>query len=159
MKNWLKRFRGALSLGVIWAIAWGSVGFLMEIFVDPHGRIVDIWPAVLGLPAFFGGVFFSAVLGFAERRHRFDELKLSRVAAWGAVGGVLVGLLPFVLGEPTGDVNALKLALMIVPPISLLSAISAAGSLAIARMSDARESLDGRSNIAELPDTSTRERS
>jgi hypothetical protein len=74
-------------MGLTWAAAWGFVGFLIEAFVDPHGRIADIWPAVLGFPAFFGGVFFSIVLGIAARGRRFDELSLPRFAAWGALAG------------------------------------------------------------------------
>lgn len=34
------------------------------------------------------------MLGIAERRRRFDELSLPRFAAWGAVGGVLLSLVP-----------------------------------------------------------------
>ncbi len=151
MKRWLRRIRGALGMGLSWAVPWVFVAFLIEAFVDPHGRIADIWPAVLGIPAFIGGVFFSVVLGIAERRRRFDELSIPRFAAWGAVAGLLVGALPFILGSPGDpDVPVWRLAVMIIPPISLLTSLSAAASLALARRAEARESLDARADIAEL---------
>ncbi|MGH7503244.1 MAG: hypothetical protein ACREL7_16075 [Longimicrobiales bacterium] len=136
-------------MGLTWAVAWGFVGFLME-FVDPHGQIADIWPALFAIPAFLGGVIFSVVLGIAERRRRFDELSIPRFGAWGAVAGLLVGALPFVLGSNSSDFPTWQLALMIMAPISVLSGVSAAGSLAIARKAEQRESLDARPHIAEL---------
>jgi hypothetical protein len=150
MKKWVRRMRGALALGVIWAVAWGFVGFLMEIFVDPHGRIADIWPAVLGYPAFFGGVFFSFVLGMAARGRKFHELSFARFAAWGALAGLLVGMLPFVLGSPAGNISAWRLAVLIIPPITLLTAVSAVGSLAIARSAEKQDSLEAGEDTKEL---------
>ena len=57
MKKWLRRIRGAVGMGLPLP--------------------------VLAIPGFFGGAFFSTVLGIAGRRHRFDELSLPRFAAWG----------------------------------------------------------------------------
>lgn len=151
MRKLLRRIRGAIGMGLTWAIAWGFVGFLME-FVDPHGRIADIWPALFAIPAFLGGVTFSVVLGIAERRRRFDELSIPRFGAWGAVAGLVVGALPFVLGSNSSGFPTWQLALMIMGPISVLSGVSAAGSLAIARMADRRESLDAGPATARLTD-------
>ncbi len=149
MEKWLRRTRGAVGMGLTWAAAWGLVvGMLIELFVDPHGEIADIWPAVLGIPAFFGGVFFSLVLGVAARGRRFDELSLARFAAWGALAGLLVGVLPFVLGSPERNTPAWRLAVVIIVPITLLSAVSAAGSLAIARRAEKQESLDAGAGVA-----------
>jgi hypothetical protein len=150
MRKLLRRIRGALGMGLTWAVAWGFVGFLME-FVDPHGQIADIWPALFAIPAFLGGVIFSVVLGIAERRRRFDELSIARFGAWGAVAGLVVGALPFALGSNSSELATWLLAILIMGPISVLSGVSAAGSLAIARKADQRESLDARPHIAELP--------
>jgi hypothetical protein len=136
----LKRIRGALVLGLIWAAVWGAVGMLMEIFVDPHGRIADIWPAVLGFPAFFGGAFFFFVLGYAERSRGFNELSIPRIALWGALAGLMVSALPLLLSTPAG--GDWKVVPIIAGPISLLTALSAAGSLAIARSGQERRALD-----------------
>ncbi len=91
MKEWLSGICGALGMGLIWAAGWGLVGVLIGMFVDPHGSIDDMWVVTLGVPGFLGGVVFSAVLGIAEGRRRFDELSLSQFGAWGAVAALLLG--------------------------------------------------------------------
>ena len=153
MRKWLRRARGALKMGLTWLVPWAGLGFLFEIFVDPHGKIADIWPAVFGLPAFFGGVFFSIVLGIAERRRKFDELSIPRFAVWGAVAGLLVGALPIVLSG--FDAEAWRAAVTIGPAVSLLTAASAAGSLALARKGDAQPVGSGE-DIASLREPSSR---
>ena len=45
---------------------------------------------VFGPLGFVGGAVFSMVLGIAEGRRRFDQLSLTRFAAWGAVGTFLL---------------------------------------------------------------------
>lgn len=131
MPTWLKRVRGAVVVGAIWAIGWGVIGGgVMEAIVDPRGRIADIWPAVLGIPGFFGGVIFSFVFSIAERRRRFDELSLPRFAAWGAVAGALLAV---------PGIAALGLGAGIIVPLSVLGAMSATGSLALARRAEDRE--------------------
>lgn len=133
MKHWLRRLRGAVMVGVTWALAWGILGGgIMEAIVDPHGRIADIWPAVLGIPGFFGGIVFSVVLSIAERRRRFEELSLIRFGALGAVAGALLGI-------PAMAVFGNSAAILI--PLTLLGTMSASGSLAIARRGASRERL------------------
>jgi hypothetical protein len=83
MKKWLRRILGAVGMSLTWAAGWGLVGVLIGMFVDPHGSIDDMWVVTLGVPGFLGGVVFSAVLGIAEGRRRFDELPLSRFGFWG----------------------------------------------------------------------------
>ena len=138
MRKWLRRIRAAFVLGVTWALAWGLVGgFIMEAIVDPHGRILDMWPQTLAIPGFLGGVVFSVVLWLTEGRRRFDELSIPRAAAWGAVAGlVLCALAIGVLGA-----SSLARAALIVVPVTLLTAGSAAGSLALARMAKKPELL------------------
>jgi hypothetical protein len=156
MKKWLRRIRGALGMGVIWMVPWMFVAFLIEIFVDPHGQIADIWPAVLGFPAFVSGVFLSVVLGIAERRRKFDELSVPRFTAWGAVAGLLVSVLPFVLGDTNASVaSPFRLWVTIAVPMTVLSAGMAAGTLLVARKSADQDSIvDGPS--AQLEDPTNR---
>jgi hypothetical protein len=147
MKSSLRGIRGALGMGVTWFLVWAVVGFLME-FVDPNGQIADIWPMVLGIPGFFGGVVFSAVLGIAARRRRFDELSIPRFAALGAGAGLLLGVIPFFIGSPSES-------LWRVVPIAFgtttaLCAVSAAATLALARMADDRELLAASDDVAEV---------
>jgi hypothetical protein len=83
MKKWLRRIRGAVGMGLTWAAGWALVGVLIELFIDPMGSLVDVWPTALAIPGFLGGAVFSAVLRIAEGRRRFDELSLPRFGAWG----------------------------------------------------------------------------
>ena len=136
MKKWLKRLRAALGLGFIWALGWGLVGgFVMEAFVDPHGRIADMWPQGLAMTGFLGGLIFSVVLWMTEGRRRFDELSLPRVGLWGAIAGALMILVGVSIGLQ------LPVALMLLAPVTLLSAASATGSLALARRASDRQLL------------------
>jgi hypothetical protein len=83
MQKWLRRIRGAVGMGLTWAAGWALVGVLTELFIDPMGSLVDVWPTALTIPGFLGGAVFSAVLQVAEGRRRFDELSLPRFGAWG----------------------------------------------------------------------------
>jgi hypothetical protein len=133
MRHWLRRVRGALLVGVTWALAWGiGGGGLMELIFDPNGRIADIWPAVLGIPGFFAGIVFAIVLAATERHRSFHELSLPRFGAWGALAGTLLG----VLGIAVFGAGPLVLI-----PFGVLGAASASGSLALARKGMDRERL------------------
>lgn len=152
MGAFLRRIRAAVGMGLTWAVGWALVGFGIElihnIWPNPVGALVDIWPAVLAYPAFFGGLAFSTVLGVAGRRRRFDELSLPRFAAWGALGGLLLGLLPAALAL-TGAAT-LTGAVVVVGAITLLSTVSAGGSLMLARMAVDRELADVDREVAEV---------
>jgi hypothetical protein len=124
-------------MGLIWAVAWAPVGLLIGEIVDPDGSMDEPWVLVGTLPGFIGGVIFSVVLGIAARNRRFDQLSISRFGAWGAVAGLLVGMLPFVLGSVNPTLPT-WLPFLIVGSITGMSALSAAGSLALARMAEKR---------------------
>lgn len=134
MSRWLSRLRGALGMGVTWGLAWGIAGVLIGVAWTigiPLGWFVEVFDAplpALAIPGFFAGTAFSLVLGIAGRNRRFDELSLPKFAAWGALGGVLLSLLPLAeigLFTPVGAVIAGTLGLM--------SAGSAVGTLLLAR--------------------------
>ena len=147
MKKWLRRIRAAVLMGLTWGLAWGVVGgAIMEGIVDPDGRILDMWPQTLAIPGFLGGVVFSVVLWLTEGRRRFDELSLPRVAVWGALAGLLLcGLAISVLGA-----SSLGRALVIIAPVTLLSAASAAGTLALARKARTPEVIDAPAEVADM---------
>ena len=134
MQHWLRRIRGAVGLGLTWAVGWAVIGGgVMEAFVDPNGAILDMWPQTLGMAGFLGGAVFSMIIGIAARRRRFDELSLVRFGALGAVAGGMLGvLLTGMIGAP----------LMMIAPAALLCAGSASGSLALARKAKQRELRD-----------------
>ena len=143
MKRLLRRLRGALGMGLTWALGWAIVGgAVMEGIVDPDGRILDMWPQTLAIPGFLCGVVFAFLLWIAEGRRRFDELSLPRFGLWGAAVGALLGLVALGLGAASGVLPLWLRATVILGPVTVLSAVSAAGSLALARKAASRESID-----------------
>ena len=146
MKKWLKRIRGAVGTALTWATAWAVVGATLGLTGGNSDRgiaasVVDgfIGWAILG---FIGGATFSVVLGIAGGRRRFDEMSLPRFAAWGAVGGLLLGMVLFAMYRD--DSWAMGLV------ATLLGAGSAAGSLALARRADDRELLEHGADVADI---------
>ena len=148
MPKWLRRIRGAVGIGLIWAVAWAPIGLLIGGIVDPDGTMDEPWIMVGTLPGFFGGVIFSAVLGIAARNRRFDQLSILRFGTWGALAGLLVGVLPFLLGSPNPALPA-WFPFVVVGSITGMSAVSAAGSLALARMA-AKRALPASEDWAEV---------
>jgi hypothetical protein len=120
-------------MGLIWAAGWGLVGVLIGIFVDPDGAIDDMWVATLGVPGLLGGVVFSALLGIAEGRRRFDEPSLSRFGASGAVAGLLLGVLPLAAGSPNSELPLWLLGVVLIGSTTLLGAVSGQASWLLCR--------------------------
>ncbi len=103
MKKWMSGIRGAVLMIVLWVIGWGlGFGGIMEL-VDPDGKIQDVWPTQLAIPGLIGGILFSGLLAFGEGGRRFDEISLFKFALWGAVAGLVIGLLT--IPAEVGDVS------------------------------------------------------
>ena len=152
MKKWLRRIRAAVTMGLLWAVPWAVVAVLIGMVVDPDGSMDEMWFLIGAYPGFLGGVLFSVVLAVAERRRNLSELSVRRFGAWGAVAGLVIGVLPFMLGTPSGDIDVARLATAVIGSFTLMSAASAAGSLALARRGEARERLDAGADDARLGD-------
>ena len=151
MKKWLRRVRGALLMGITWAVLWAPVGLLIGMIVDPTGAMDEPWIAVGTFPGFLGGVMFSIVFGIAARRRKLGELSIKRVAGWGTVAGMVIGSLPFLLGDQGPNAERVwLLPLVIVSSITVLSAASAAGSLALARRAEKRELRDANVDVNDI---------
>jgi hypothetical protein len=131
-------------MGAFWGLAWGLVGgFIMEAFVDPRAQIVDMWPQVLAIPGFFGGALFSGILFAAGRRRKFEDLSLPLFGALGAISGLLLGVLFVATVSALGaGLPPFWVGAAVVGTTTLLSATSAAGSLALARFGSDRVSID-----------------
>ncbi len=170
MKKWLRRIRGALEMGLTWAVEWVLAGVLVGVLSKLlPGHLLDFFFGVfdaplpaLAIPGFVGGVLFSTVLGIAGRHHRFDELSLSRFGAWGAMGGLLLSLVPAAmtaLGLATPHESLWLITAVISGPFALLGAGSATASLVLARMSEDSELLDAGADVADvgLTDGETKE--
>lgn len=151
MKKWLRRIRGAVGVGLTWAVGWTAVGLSIMMFADRflgfNADVVDIWVPVFAYPAFASGVTFSAVLGIAGRRRRLDEMSLPRFAGWGALGGLLVGGFIATMGIIAGFPGW---GLVIGGTVTLLCTGSAAGSLALARMAEERVLLGATADLSQL---------
>ena len=137
MGKWLRRIRGAIGMGFTWAAAWSVAGLVPRWL---FGFNTDVpFPIVFGVLGFIAGVIFSGLLMLTEGRRGFDQMRLSRFAAWGAVGGFLLSAI-FTRAASLGWADALAIA----PAFAVASAICASGSLALAR----------RAGMRELPDIS-----
>ena len=148
MKNWLRRIRGAIGVGLTWAAVWTGVGVTVGVVMavlglDPASAIVDAAAAgvILGFAA---GATFSMVLAITEGRRRFDEMSLPRFAFWGALGALLLSG----LFTATFTVRAAGFVLYGILP--LLGAGCAAGSLALARRADDRALLEHGADVAHV---------
>ena len=164
MKKWLRRIRGAVGMGLTWAVGWALFGVLIGVtsvllpglpWWDLFFEVFDAPLPALAIPGFVGGALFSTVLGIAGRRRRFDELSLPRFGAWGAVGGLLLSLVPVAmtavgLWSAAPGVDLWLITAAISGPMALLSAVSATGSLALARMAEDRELLEASEDVAEV---------
>ena len=135
MRKWLRRIRGAIGMGLTWAIAWFGAGMILLLVVG-FGAADVPFPLFFALLGFLAGVTFSGVLGIVEGRRRFDQMSLPRFAGWGAVGGLLLsGIFAWAAGLG-GEF------LVLGPVFALAGAGSAAGTLALARKAEKRELLD-----------------
>jgi hypothetical protein len=137
MKKWLRRIRDTFAMALTWAAGWAVLSVLIGTiteFLSGYSLETHLDPlAALAMPGFFGGVIFSTVLWFAEGGRRFDELSLPRLAAWGAVVGLMLGVLPFALGTPSARFPLWLVVVIIVGSATLLSVVSAVGSALLFR--------------------------
>jgi hypothetical protein len=127
MKKWLSGVRGVVGMALLWAAGWFFVGMMIEI-TEPDPDFIDVWPTALAIPGLVGGLIFSAVLRIAEGRRRFEEPSFPRFAAWGAVTGLLLGVLVVsVLWADEGFTGLWPWAVALLGFTTVLSAVSAAG--------------------------------
>lgn len=157
MKKFLRRIRGAIGMGLSWAVAWFAAGMVLLLIVGPDAADVP-FPLGFGMFGFLAGVAFSGVLRLIEGRRRFDQMSLRRFAGWGAVGGGLLSVL-FVSAVAVAEGPAfLSNLVVLVPVFAVAGAGTAAGSLALARMADDRDTLDAGAEEAGLIGGGPRER-
>lgn len=140
MKQWLRRIRGTIGMGLTWAVAGGAVGTMISLgFVVRTGSRPDApFPIMLGVFGFVAGVLFSGVLRFVEGRRRFDQMSLPRFAAFGAAVGFALST-AFFLVVSRGDRAFLQYLVVVGPAVAVAAAGCAAGSLALARWAQNRE--------------------
>ncbi len=109
MRKWVRRVRGAIGMGLTWAVAWLGLGAVVGLVAFDLGAAGLVYNALASAAAgFLGGATFAVVLGLTEGRRRFDQLSLPRFAFWGTIGGALVGGLQLLVFSLMGSApNAL----------------------------------------------------
>jgi hypothetical protein len=161
MNKWMKRVRGALGMGFTWAIGWAVFGVLVAASTTvlpgfPGGPFFEIFDApapALAVPGFIGGILFSIVLGIAARHRRLDEISLPRFALWGALGGLLLALLPDAMAAVglvtlnEQELGMWEITAAIAAPLIVLCSASAAGSLLLARRAQRNAMLSARKTL------------
>ena len=132
MAKWMTRIGRALVMGLAWAVVWVPLGVVAGALI-----VGETEPEHIGGPLYAGflcGALFSSVAGIASGRRRLDELSFSKAAAWGAVSGLLVGALPFVLGDQSSSDRPLWVVpVVLISSMTVACAVSAAVSLTVAR--------------------------
>src|SRR5258705_2984704 len=136
MKQWGRRIRAAIGMGLTWGAAWFGAGILLA---RVPGFSSDLPFALLFAPlGFVTGIIFSGILVGIEGRRRFDRMSLSRFAGWGAGSGLLLSGI-FVAAAALRGAALWGEFLVFGPALAVASAVCAAGSLAMARRAERRE--------------------
>lgn len=135
MMAWLRRSRGVVGVVLFWAVFWAAVGALKSLLVDPAGRFDSLWlgPDIGMFPGFVGGVAFSAVLAIFAGGRPLPELPMATVTVWGGMVGFMLGLLPIAINQPPREFPGWLVAVVVIGSLTLLGAVSAAGSLMLTR--------------------------
>lgn len=129
MKGFLRRLRGVITTGLLWAV--GSVAFfsVFEVLGGRTDSLLIAIPFYAGFGFIMGGAF-AGILSLTERHRRLEDLSLRRVALWGALGGlVFLGIATLVFRPP-------ELVSWLILPI--LTAGFASGSVALAKRADTK---------------------
>src|ERR1043166_5265763 len=158
MKPWWIRIRGAIGMGLTWAVAWSGAGAIVMLgFLLRTGSRPDApFPLMFAAFGFVAGVIFSGVLGLVEGRRRFDQMSLPRFAAWGAAGGLLLSTTFVLAVSLAGDPAFLWNLVVAAPVFAVAAAGSAAGSLALARRAQDREMLETTEDVTGLSEGEAR---
>lgn len=136
MKQWGRRIRAAIGMGLAWGAAGFGAGMLLA---RVPGFSSDLPFALLFAPlGFVTGIIFSGILVVIEGRRGLDRMSLARFAGWGAVSGLLLSGI-FVVGAALRGDSLWGEFLVFGPGLAMASAVCAAGSLALARRAERRE--------------------
>jgi hypothetical protein len=131
VSKWSKRIRAAIGLGLTWGAAWFGAGMVLLLIVG-FGAADVPFPLFFGLLGFLAGAAFSGILGVLGRRRNFDQMSIPHFAVWGALGGLLVAAIVSLAAGPPADFATVAAV------FAGAGAISAAGTLALARRSQER---------------------
>lgn len=137
MNRLLKRVRGILGTAFTWAIAWIGLGAGLGVLAGFPLRYLPQMALNSSVAGFMAGASFAVILSVAERNHSLEDLSLRRVALWGAVGGLILSVIPMAFGVPVP---------YLLGPLVINSGIGAAmasGSVVLARRGGKRRFIPG----------------
>ena len=134
MRTWVRRIRAAIGMGLTWGAAWGLAGGLLARVPSFYSDLP--FPYLFAALGFATGVIFCGIAQ-TERRRAMRRASLWRSAGWGAVSGLLLSGI-FVVGAALRGGAVWREFLTFGPPLATAGAVSAAGSLAVARRAELR---------------------
>jgi hypothetical protein len=138
--TWPRRVRTAALTGVAWAVIWAPIAVLIgTLIIDPDNSMDEMWVAIGAYPGFLCGVLFCALLGLPGSRRKISETPVGRAGALGALSGLVIGTLPFLVGSSTSQLPLWQLALLVIGSLTLMSAASAVVSALLARRASKSE--------------------
>jgi uncharacterized membrane protein len=135
MKNWTRRIRGLGATGVVWGATWGAAG---GVLARVPGFFSDLpFPLVFAPLGFATGTLCSGFVQLFEGRAEFLGMSSLRSAAWGAASGLLLTAL-FVIGASVRGASLWDEFMVFGPALATAGAVSAVGSLALAKWVESR---------------------
>lgn len=160
-------------MGILWAISWafGGVAIGAASLVTPwlpweaFFRVYDAPLPTLAIPGFVGGLLFAGVLRVSARRRPLRELSTRQFALWGAIGGMILAVIPDLLlagdliSAGAGATALMQLTTLIATPLVSLSSLTAALTFQIAKRVPDPLPLEGHEEMLDLVRELKRERS
>ena len=108
MRNLLRKLRGLVGNGIVWAAAW-AVGTLIFSLVPAllSGALTPSWVfglvlAKAAVVGFGSGAVFSLVLGVAYRNRLLDDIRTVPMGILGTAAGLLIPVALFIASSVAG---------------------------------------------------------
>ena len=128
MKEFLRRLRGIIGMGVTWAV--GLAGLFTLAGLVFGGAFVPGLALTGGFLGLVAGGGFAVIMSITERRKRLRDLSLWRIALWGGIGGAVVAGATNLIGGSGG------LIWPFVGSVAVIGAIASTGTVAVAKRAD-----------------------
>lgn len=138
-KSFLRRLRGVIGTGLTWAVVWSVAGTALQAGLALFGVLrapdLTVTPLMWGLMGLYGGILFGGLVSLTEGRETLRDLRVGRVAGWGAIAGFAV---PVVYNLLRGDSSAISMVSLLTNAVIFapLSAGSAAGMIRLAQRAE-----------------------
>ena len=141
----LRRIRGAIMLGLLWAVVWLPVGIIAGMafrwIIVPFRAGDWLFVAIFAGLGFMSGTTFGALLSRLERDRTIEGIAPGRLAIWGLLAGAGIPILicVVVLAVVPPDVHLARSAYGLFTLLGLLGAATAVTGIALAKRGASRE--------------------